>query len=207
MTEETPEAEEFHPFVRLLLARMKSNPDEFIYDEGMLPTASEEYFTEAERAAVWAARREVVLSRSHEHLMQTILKSNEPDEYETANGAKYRASEHYLAGKANQVLASSTNGHTWTKVDHDAYLAQQQAAKQHLAAQINAQQRAHMQNQLGGLAQSQQAYSGTITMPTSVASALGVTTPPISTSGTVLVPDKGNTSASTWGAITKLLGR
>ena len=129
--------------------------------------------------------------------MQQILKSNEPDEYETLDGRRYRASQLYANGAtAGQVLASSTNGYEWTSMDHDAYLAQRQAVQRQNAAQMNVQQSSLMQNQLGGLAQGQQAYSGRISMPTSVASALGV------------VPDNGSTSASTWGStINKLLGR
>ena len=193
MSEETPEAEEFHPYVRLLLARMKSNPDEFAYEENAKPIINESFFTEAEKAAVWAARREVVLGRSHEHLMQQILKSNEPDDYETLDGRRYQASERYAKGAtAGQVLVTSQNGYTWTTADHDAYLAQKQAANQILGTKTNAQQSSLMQNQLGGLAQGQQAYSGRISAPTSMG----------------LVPDNGNTSASTWGStINKLLGR
>lgn len=69
------EPEEFHPYVRLLLARMKSNPDDFFYEHIILPVASEVYLTEAEKAAVWAVRREIALGRNHEKLMEQILSS------------------------------------------------------------------------------------------------------------------------------------
>lgn len=119
MSEETPEAEEFHPYVRLLLARMKSNPDDFTYEANVI---SETYFTEAEKAALWAVRREIALGRNHEKLMEQILKANEPKEH------KYSIRERYNP----------------TQLDRDAYLAQSQRIQSSLQA---AQQSALMQSQ------------------------------------------------------------
>ena len=207
------EPEEFHPYVRLLLARMKSNPDDFTYEANLVPLNTEMFFTEAEKAAVWAARREVVLSRSHEQLMQRILKSNEPDEYETTDG-KYRATERYAnSPTAGQVLATSQNGYTWTTTDHDAYLAQKQAAQRQHAALMNAQQSSLMQNQLGGLAQSQQGrlyndpnlYSGATTMPATTASALGLKTETASEALTGVTST--TVTAELIKSLNKLLGR
>lgn len=199
------ETEEFHPYVRLLLARMKSNPDDFLYETIAVPIENESFFTEAEKATVWEARRELALGRSHSKLMERILKSNEPkDEYETSDGSRYRASELYRAGlaqthgNAGQVLASSTDGYTWSTsaMDRDALLAQQKA--QTWGALRNTHQGYHqaaqgalMQNQLG--AQSPQAYSGAITMPATTASALDVKTE--------------TASEALTGVINKLLGR
>jgi uncharacterized protein YktA (UPF0223 family) len=205
------EPEEFHPYVRLLLARMKSNPDEYHpeYRSDEMDRVKT-FLTDVERAALHAAERDILLGRYHQNLMQTILKSNEP---EKAEDEKYRAAEIYARGaNAGQVLTTSQNGYTWTSaMDHDAYLAQKQAAQRQHAALMNAQQSSLMQNQLGGLAQSQQGrlyndpslYSGGMTIPTTTASALGLKAPP-----NVLVPDNGSTTASTWGGVVnKILGR
>lgn len=151
MSEETPEAEEFHPYVRLLLARMKSNPDDFFYEANAVPTENESFFTEAEEAALWKARREISLGRMHSKLMEQILKANEPKE------DKYSTREQY-------------------KLDRDAYLAQQQQHQRNLAAQMNAQQSALMQSQLGGLAQGQQVYGDArLSMPTVANGGTGTT--------------------------------
>lgn len=196
--------EEFHPYVRLLLARMKSNPDEYHPEyESREMERTKAFLTDAERAALHAAEREILLGRYHQSLMEKILRSNEPQEYETSDGSKYRASQ--VHGVAGQVVATSTNGHTWTSaMDHDAYLAQQRAQAW---GTLNSQQGYHqaaqsalMQNQLGGLAQSPQVYSGAITVPATTASALGIKPG--------LVPDNGSTTVSTWGGVVnKLLGR
>ena len=195
------ETEEFHPYVRLLLARMKSNPDDFFYETNAVPIDNESFFTEAEKTAIWEARREQVLSRCHSKLMERILKANEPkDEYETSDGSRYRASELYRAGlaqthgNANQILASSQNGYTWTSaMDRDALLAQQKAqtwgTPQNTHQGYNqAAQSALMQYQLG--AQNPQAYSGAITMP--------------ATTGTLTT---STASEALTGVINKLLGR
>jgi len=187
------EPEEFHPYVRLLLARMKSNPDEYHpeYKSEEMDRVKT-FLTDEELAAVHAAEREILLGRYHQNLMQTILKSNEPKE---AEDEKYRASKLYAQGAtAGQVIATTRDGHTWTKLDHDAYLAQSQRMQNSLQA---AQQNALMQSQLGyggGMAQSQQLYNDP---------SLYIQAPP-----NVLVPDNGNVTASTWGtAFNKLLGR
>jgi len=129
------EPEEFHPYVRLLLARMKSNPDDFTYEANLVPLNTEMFFTEAEKAAVWAARREIALGRNHSNLMEQILKANEPKEnkYVLPDGSQYKVTERY----------------SHTQLDRDAYLLQSQRMQNSLQA---AQQSALMQ--------SQQAYSG-----------------------------------------------
>jgi len=183
------EPEEFHPYVRLLLARMKSNPDEYHpeYESEEIDRVKT-FLTDEELAAVRAAEREILLGRYHQNLMQTILKSNEPKE---AEDEKYRASKLYAQGlTAGQVLAATRDGYTWTKLDHDAYLAQSRNMQNSLQG---AQQSALMQSQLGGSAQSQQLYNDP---------SLYIQAPP--TSGTIT---NGGTG-TTWGtAFNKLLGR
>jgi uncharacterized protein YktA (UPF0223 family) len=169
---------------------MKSNPDEYRpeYKSEEMDRVKT-FLTDVERAALHAAEREVLLGRYHQNLMQTILKSNEPKE---AEDEKYRASKLYAQGAtAGQVIATTRDGYTWTKLDHDAYLAQSRNMQNSLQA---AQQSALMQSQLGGLAQSQQVYGDArLTMPTTAASALGLKTE--------------TASEALTGVINKLLGR
>jgi hypothetical protein len=82
MSEET-EPEEFHPFVALLLARMESNPREFVgLTTGQTPAKSNvriveqatQYLTSEEKKAVKLGMRTANLNLLHEVLMGAILK-------------------------------------------------------------------------------------------------------------------------------------
>lgn len=84
-------ADEFHPVVQLLLARMKSHPEEFggnnRADEYISRTEEdrwwqartlvEDYGTEAEKEAVVAAMREIKLKVAHEWMMDELCNGDE----------------------------------------------------------------------------------------------------------------------------------
>lgn len=82
MSEEA-EPEKFHPLVELLLARMESNPQEFVgQTTGQTPRKSyvrivehaAQYLTPEEKRAVKLGMRAANLSFLHEVLMGAILK-------------------------------------------------------------------------------------------------------------------------------------
>ena len=85
MSEET-EPEKFHPFVELLLARMESNPQEFVgqlvgtkapKNHGRIAEDAAQYLTPEEKRAVKAGMRVANLNFLHEELMGSILKDGE----------------------------------------------------------------------------------------------------------------------------------
>ena len=71
----------FHPAVELLLARMKSNPDEFApkgYRWNKLVESNAHNFTEEEHVAMNAGRREIAMNAFHVAVMNELLR--EPGE-------------------------------------------------------------------------------------------------------------------------------
>jgi len=85
VSEET-EPEKFHPLVELLLARMESNPQEFVgQTTGQTPPKSyvriveqaARYLTSEEKHAVKVGMRAANLNFLHEVLMGEILKDGE----------------------------------------------------------------------------------------------------------------------------------
>ena len=79
-TDTGTDAEEMHPAVLLILARMKSNPQEFKLPFHEAHSSVWKFFNKAEKAAVSAADRELAMTKFHQSLMDRILKANDPDE-------------------------------------------------------------------------------------------------------------------------------
>jgi len=183
-------SEEPHAVVRLLLKRMESHPEEFKRIK-MFGSRWSEYVndieelgSEADKAAIGKAMQNIRMNEIHEAVMDELVNGPERrrEEEETQQQAA-RASQLYAKGAtAGQALATSKDGYTWTKLDHDAYLAQSRNMQNSLQG---AQQSALMQSQLG--------YGGGIVMPATTASALGLKTE--------------TASEALTGVINKLLGR
>lgn len=85
MSEET-EPEKFHPLVELLLARMESNPQEFIVSPTgetlvkshlSIVNRCTQYLTPEEKCAVTEGLREANLNFLHEALMKSILRDGD----------------------------------------------------------------------------------------------------------------------------------
>jgi hypothetical protein len=69
-----------HPVVELLLARMKSNPEEFDCPEGRWEHVFEmvrEHGSDEERRAIEAARRPIYLDEAHRWMMDELLNGDE----------------------------------------------------------------------------------------------------------------------------------
>jgi len=130
-------SEEPHAVVRLLLKRMESHPEEFKRIK-MFGSRWSEYVndieelgSEADKAAIGKAMQNIRMNEIHEAVMDELVNGPERrrEEEETQQQAA-RASQLYAQGAtAGQALATSKDGHTWTKLDHDAYLAQSQHAE------------------------------------------------------------------------------
>jgi hypothetical protein len=79
-TEES--APEFHPFVRLMLARMRSNPQEFVKIEHTKSSGrnytrdvdnASQFLNTAERSAIREGMREANLNFLHERALKSLL--------------------------------------------------------------------------------------------------------------------------------------
>ena len=72
--------EDFHPYVRLLVIRMRSHPEEF--HSYLLNTGpkAKDFMTPEEQAFVWKEERRLVLEAEHEKLMHRIMQASEPVE-------------------------------------------------------------------------------------------------------------------------------
>jgi hypothetical protein len=76
---ETPE--EPHPFLTLVLARMKTNPEEFNPDNSqwrVILDQSIRYLTAGEKAALRDAEREIALDHLHKKVMKKLLADKAP---------------------------------------------------------------------------------------------------------------------------------
>ena len=67
--------DKFHPAVKLLLARMESNPEDFMSGGrlGLFHRGYDEHFTKEERAAVRAAYAKIQMNEMHTVLMKKLL--------------------------------------------------------------------------------------------------------------------------------------
>lgn len=100
--------DEFHPVVKLLLARMESHPEEFgsdLVSNGSLEARwwavireVREYGTKTERLAIESAMRKIKLQHAHELMMDELCngeerrrKQREEDEYERTMVAQQQA--------------------------------------------------------------------------------------------------------------------
>jgi hypothetical protein len=110
-TEETAVIEPtLHPVVELLLARMKSNPDEFEpkgWRWTKLMESSGNYFTEEEHAALREGQRQVSMSALHVAVMNELLRApeEEVDERLCAQGAPISSQYYQNAISAQQLQA------------------------------------------------------------------------------------------------------
>jgi len=99
-----------HPVVELLLARMKSNPDEFA-PKGWRWTkfmeSSDNYFTEEEHAALQEGQRQISMSALHVAVMNELLREpeEEADERLCAQGAPTPSQHYQNAISAQQLQA------------------------------------------------------------------------------------------------------
>jgi hypothetical protein len=82
--EEEKNTSEFHPLVTIMLARMKSNPQEFLRgnlrdtpspkkSHVQLVELASQFMTAAERTAVKAGMREANMQLLHEHFLKSLL--------------------------------------------------------------------------------------------------------------------------------------
>jgi len=76
MNDDIPE--DFHPYVRLLITRMRSHPEEFNPFVMMPQPKAERFMTEAERMFLWNEERKVALDIKHQELMRRIVEAGEP---------------------------------------------------------------------------------------------------------------------------------
>lgn len=77
LNDDIPEG--FHPYVRLLIVRMRSHPEEF-NPEALEPSPrTKDFMTKAESEFVWNEERKLLLDARHQQLMARIMKANEPE--------------------------------------------------------------------------------------------------------------------------------
>ena len=72
--------EDFHPYVRLLIIRMRSHPEDFNPLLAEPDARKKDFMTGKESEFVWREERKLVMNASHETLMRQIMKANEPEE-------------------------------------------------------------------------------------------------------------------------------
>lgn len=97
--------ETMHPAVLLLLARMKSNPQDFRTPFHESHSHIWKFFNKAEKAAVSAADREITLEKFHSKLMKDILEQNDPDKGVALNSmAQQQVNPQLRVGLANNDI-------------------------------------------------------------------------------------------------------
>lgn len=81
------EATEYHPFLKLILARMASNPEEFALSGKWRALARQAlpHLTASEQAALAAAERGVILGLLHTELMQGLLAGDTPVRFSSSD--------------------------------------------------------------------------------------------------------------------------
>ena len=96
--------EEFRPVVQLLLARMKSSPEEFGLGHnkyrhwlGILEGVNE-VATEAEKVALMDTLRDIRMDELHHRAMKLILQDKQPEE------AQFKTTERYSTGYAQTAI-------------------------------------------------------------------------------------------------------
>ena len=114
------EAKEFHPLVELLLARMKSHPEEFegdmssgLYSDRNLPTGlrwaqvishMKDYLTPEEEVAVTAALRVIRMDSIHRHAMDELLNGEERRRKEREEEERWQQMVHKQSMGASGTL-------------------------------------------------------------------------------------------------------
>ena len=98
--------EDFHPYVRLLIIRMRSHPEEFNPLLAEPDPNKKDFMTYDEKQFVWREERKLVMDASHETLMRQIMKANEPEEdlNETTIAKQLQAWQQMNAMQSNSVL-------------------------------------------------------------------------------------------------------
>ncbi len=98
--------EDFHPYVRLLIIRMRSHPEEFNPLLSEPDPNKKDFMTQEEREFVWQEERKLVMDASHETLMRQIMKANEPEEdlSQTTMAQKLAALQHMNAMQSSSAL-------------------------------------------------------------------------------------------------------
>ena len=98
--------EDFHPYVRLLIIRMRSHPEEFNPLLAEPDPNKKDFMTYDEKQFVRREERKLVMDASHETLMRQIMKANEPEEdlNETTIAKQLQAWQQMNAMQSNSVL-------------------------------------------------------------------------------------------------------
>lgn len=95
--------EEFRPAVQLLLARMKSSPEEFGLGHNKyrawtdILESVQVHATEAELVALTDALSDIRMEELHHRAMKLILQDKQPEDYDTEE-ARWKATERYSTG-------------------------------------------------------------------------------------------------------------
>ena len=104
--------EDFHPYVRLLIIRMRSHPEDFNPLLAEPDARKKDFMTGKESEFVWREERKLVMNASHETLMRQIMKANEPEE-DIIAAQKLNALQQMNAMQSNSALYNQNYPNTY----------------------------------------------------------------------------------------------
>lgn len=118
------EAAEPHPFLALVLARMKTNPEEFNPDNSpwrAMIDQSKQYLTTEEKTALKAAERDVGLDHMHKKLMKRLLADKTPTPSLTSSQPLSATTSSAYLGSAVASLNTHTTPRGQQRITRDGY--------------------------------------------------------------------------------------
>jgi len=122
MNDDIPE--DFHPYVRLLITRLRSHPEEFNPFIVLSTPKPDDFMTEAERQFLWNEERKIALDLKHQELMRRIVAAGEPKEDFTTEQLE-KAMKQAQGMQQQQSMAASQAYQSSLQNNHNSLLGAQ----------------------------------------------------------------------------------